>query len=141
MRKRRSAAEAKAISANPPQEAEFVGLHVLAESVASYEDLLDDVDSSGDSLLGEEVGLIEGGGDALPAAEAISYALPTESVSAALSCSDWKVFIVSSADDILELDLKNARKPCKICYAMSLPKEEKDSIVSWCLFANVNAKN
>jgi hypothetical protein len=111
----------------PLEEARVVGVHVLAEPVASDDDLPEEVDYAGDSLSVEEVGPIEGADNDLPAVEAIlansdnardnvgaesglttasyvigaeSYALPMESVPAALSSSDWEIFKVTSADDI-----------------------------------------
>ncbi|GLT64203.1 hypothetical protein SLA2020_367110 [Shorea laevis] len=43
---------------------------------------------------------------------------------------------ISFANEIPQLDMKNTWRP-KICYSRTLSKEARDSIVSTCLFTNL----
>ncbi|XP_062162418.1 uncharacterized protein LOC133869441 [Alnus glutinosa] len=130
-------------------------LSLSAEEVRPIEGAGNDVPAAepvGELPLEAGVAGIEGAGDDLPipassdtatassdTATASSDTATASSDTATASSSDCETFRVTSLDEVKELEsnLKDSQKPWKVFFASSVNVEEKDSIVSYCQFENL----
>ncbi|XP_062162439.1 uncharacterized protein LOC133869452 [Alnus glutinosa] len=119
-------ATASSVTATASSDTATASSDTASDNVSAESGLASDDIGAGSYVASDDIG-------------AGSYALPMEQVSGALSSSDCETFRVTSLDEVKELEskLKDSQKPWKVFFASSLNVEEKDSIVSYCQFENL----
>ncbi|XP_062161318.1 uncharacterized protein LOC133868433 [Alnus glutinosa] len=119
-------ATASSVTATASSDTATASSDTASDNVSAESGLASDDIGAGSYVASDDIG-------------AGSYALPMEQVSGALSSSDCETFRVTSLDEVKELEskLKDSHKPWKVFFASSLNVEEKDSIVSYCQFENL----